>query len=579
MGSPTAIRAMAGIRPESFALLALACATFLIASGADAAPISESTSLGELQAQGDALGEAMHARSSAERPVDPNASKDKLKAREKEVKAKLKKLAQNPAFKEAGVDPQTASMATLKKKENEVKDKIKALHAKKTGGANSTEPKVAQAEADEADANQKKADIEKKEKAGAISKKEAQEEKKVVQTDIAKAKVKKAQVLRKEARAELRKEGKPIPASLAKGALAKKVAEKMPEAAPTKGAETAEDGPTNSKVQQAEHEAKDAAKEEEEVKDLVKKGTLSKEEGDSKLKKAKTHMAKAKVKKAQVLRKAARAELRKEGKPIPARLQKGVLSARVEGEMPEAEPTASKVEQAEKNARNAEAEKNAIKQKLSQGKISKEEADAEMNAAKTHVAQAKVSKAQALRHKAREFLRKQGKPIPDKLKKGGLSQKVAKKMPEAAPEGSLQTKQSEEKSVKAKIKQLPGSMQKASIPELQVQENEKKQKLKVKAQEHTATGGTSAENSATAGDAVKKVDEQMLAVEEKQEKVKLATNAAKSAQPDQQAEMDISLEKARHELTAAKKKLTAEALTSSAPESVPKSTARSEEAN
>merc|ERR1711871_1115288 len=536
---------------------------------------------------------------SAERPVDPNASKDKLKAREKEVKAKLKKLAQNPAFKEAGVDPQTASMATLKKKENEVKDKIKALHAKKTGGANSTEPKVAQAEADEADANQKKADIEKKEKAGAISKKEAQEEKKVVQTDIAKAKVKKAQVLRKAARAELRKEGKPIPASLAKGALAKKVAEKMPEAAPTKGAETAEDGPTNSKVQQAEHEAKDAAKEEEEVKDLVKKGTLSKEEGDSKLKKAKTHMAKAKVKKAQVLRKAARAELRKEGKPIPARLQKGVLSARVEGEMPEAEPTASKVEQAEKNARNAEAEKNAIKQKLSQGKISKEEADAEMNAAKTHVAQAKVSKAQALRHKAREFLRKQGKPIPDKLKKGGLSQKVAEKMPEAAPEGSLQTKQSEEKSVKAKIKQLPGSMQKASIPELQVQENEKKeklkvkaqehtvqvqenekkQKLKVKAQEHTATGGTSAENSATAGDAVKKVDEQMLAVEEKQEKVKLATNAAKSAQPDQQAEMDISLEKARHELTAAKKKLTAEALTSSAPESVPKSTARSEEAN
>merc|ERR1711871_1014115 len=430
---------------------------------------------------------------SAERPVDPNASKDKLKAREKEVKAKLKKLAQNPAFKEAGVDPQTASMATLKKKENEVKDKIKALHAKKTGGANSTEPKVAQAEADEADANQKKADIEKKEKAGAISKKEAQEEKKVVQTDIAKAKVKKAQVLRK----------------------------------------------------------------------------------------------------------AARAELRKEGKPIPARLQKGVLSARVEGEMPEAEPTASKVEQAEKNARNAEAEKNAIKQKLSQGKISKEEADAEMNAAKTHVAQAKVSKAQALRHKAREFLRKQGKPIPDKLKKGGLSQKVAEKMPEAAPEGSLQTKQSEEKSVKAKINQLPGSMQKASIPELQVQENEKKeklkvkaqehtvqvqenekkQKLKVKAQEHTATGGTSAENSATAGDAVKKVDEQMLAVEEKQEKVKLATNAAKSAQPDQQAEMDISLEKARHELTAAKKKLTAEALTSSAPESVPKSTARSEEAN
>merc|ERR1711871_535299 len=166
MGSPTAIRAMAGIRPESFALLALACATFLIASGADAAPISESTSLGELQAQGDALGEAMHARSSAERPVDPNASKDKLKAREKEVKAKLKKLAQNPAFKEAGVDPQTASMATLKKKENEVKDKIKALHAKKTGGANSTEPKVAQAEADEADANQKKADIEKKEKGG-----------------------------------------------------------------------------------------------------------------------------------------------------------------------------------------------------------------------------------------------------------------------------------------------------------------------------------------------------------------------------------------------------------------------------
>merc|ERR1711871_146723 len=178
-----------------------------------------------------------------------------------------------------------------------------------------TNSKVQQAEHEAKDAAKEEEEVKDLVKKGTLSKEEGDSKLKKAKTHMAKAKVKKAQVLRKAARAELRKEGKPIPASLAKGALAKKVAEKMPEAAPTKGAETAEDGPTNSKVQQAEHEAKDAAKEEEEVKDLVKKGTLSKEEGDSKLKKAKTHMAKAKVKKAQVLRKAARAELRKEGKP------------------------------------------------------------------------------------------------------------------------------------------------------------------------------------------------------------------------------------------------------------------------
>merc|ERR1711871_1277249 len=104
------------------ALLSLAICTFLVANSADAAPVLEDTlgeALGSLQERGDALGEAMQIMAMLAAPVDPNASKEQLQAREKVVKGKLKELANNPAFKESGEDPATMDMKTLSKKKKE----------------------------------------------------------------------------------------------------------------------------------------------------------------------------------------------------------------------------------------------------------------------------------------------------------------------------------------------------------------------------------------------------------------------------------------------------------------------------
>merc|ERR1711898_60365 len=135
---------MVRIPPGSFTLLALAFATAIVSNGADAAPVAEDTltqlrgdnfaitkAISVLQRNGDALGEALQVLHKL--PVDPNASKEQLLAREKVVKAELKKLAENPVFKEAGEDPRKMSMDALKNKESSIKDKIKELSAKKGG--------------------------------------------------------------------------------------------------------------------------------------------------------------------------------------------------------------------------------------------------------------------------------------------------------------------------------------------------------------------------------------------------------------------------------------------------------------
>merc|ERR1711871_412930 len=116
----------------------------------------------------------------------------------------------------------------------------------------------------------------------------------------------------------------------------------------------------------------------------------------------------------------------------------------VEGASPEA--LDAKVEDAEKEEVKAEAEKEEVETKVRQGKISPEEGTAEEKAANKKIARGKVQKARALREKARQALKAEGKPIPARLAKGSLKKKVLEKMPDAAlPKEQLEAKIEHEK--------------------------------------------------------------------------------------------------------------------------------------
>jgi len=162
------------------ALLSLAICTFLVANSADAAPVLEDTlgeALGSLQERGDALGEAMQIMAMLAAPVDPNASKEQLQAREKVVKGKLKELANNPAFKESGEDPATMDMKTLSKKEKDIKEKIKEVQQKKKKEGDAP-PSAAAADAKEDKEEAQKAAEEAKKTEKAAEVKEAKADKK-----------------------------------------------------------------------------------------------------------------------------------------------------------------------------------------------------------------------------------------------------------------------------------------------------------------------------------------------------------------------------------------------------------------
>merc|ERR1711968_128322 len=99
-------------------------------------------------------------------PVDPNASREQLQAREKVVKGKLKELANNPAFKESGEDPATMDMKTLSKKEKDIKEKIKEVQQKKKKEGDAP-PSAAAADAKE-DAQKAAEEAKKTEKAAEV---------------------------------------------------------------------------------------------------------------------------------------------------------------------------------------------------------------------------------------------------------------------------------------------------------------------------------------------------------------------------------------------------------------------------
>merc|ERR1711965_1252206 len=198
--------------------------------------------LSRLQAQGDALLEALRAMSklhidptmrlgeAQKDPVDPKASKEELQAREKVVKKKLKDLAKTPAFKD--------KIKKLQKKEKDGGDDAADEAAEEAGAEDAAAvSKEAVSDADDKAkaAEDKKEEIKEKEESGEISAEEAKKEEKEADTEMAKAKVTKAQVLRSQARAQLEAKGLPIPDKLKPGQFAKKVTDKMPEAVSADG--------------------------------------------------------------------------------------------------------------------------------------------------------------------------------------------------------------------------------------------------------------------------------------------------------------------------------------------------------
>lgn len=217
---------------------------------------------------------------------------------------------------------------------------------------------------------------------------------------------------RKLARHELEKDGVPVPKELKKGAM-KELDEKKAQAAaataPSSDNAEEEVAATDMKkpnqalapgATQKGHETRDAVRQHSSVEEAL----------------LKTKVAKVKLDTALVKRSVARKALRDEGKSIPDNLKKGGLAA----EKKQLEAAAAKAKAAADAMESKEESATAGKKKL---------ADEAME---------KIDEASEKREEAREFLEKEGKPVPEALEKGGMDEE--RKQVETDEEAATGTK-------------------------------------------------------------------------------------------------------------------------------------------